>query len=115
MKVAQNIKRYRELNKLTQKQLAEMLGTKHNTVSAWENGMNSVDITVLVKMCEILNITINEVYGIEEPKKHNVTSNEMNLIRKYQSLDQNGKETVIAVLDLQYNRVCDTEFSEERR
>ena len=113
--VAQNLKYYRELNKLTQKQLAEALGVKHNTISSWESGLNSIDVSILFKICEVLNISISEVYGVKGPKsnKENVTFEEMILIRKYRRLDKSGKDTVDAVLDLQHNRVSDTEFSEE--
>lgn len=115
MTVAQNLKYYRELNELTQKQLAEALGVKHNTISSWESGLNSIDVSILFKICEVLKISISEVYGAKGSKsnKDNVTFEEMILIRKYRRLDKSGKDTVSAVLDLQHNRVSDTEFSEE--
>ena len=115
MTVAQNLKYYRELNELTQKQLAEALGVKHNTISSWESGMNSIDVSILFKICEVLKISISDAYGVKGPKgsKDSVTFEEMILIRKYRRLDKSGKDTVTAVLDLQHNRVSDTEFSEE--
>ena len=38
--VEKNILYYRKKNKITQKQLADKLGVKHNAISAWENGVN---------------------------------------------------------------------------
>lgn len=64
--VAQNIKIYRKKAGLTQKQLAELLGVKNTAVSNWENGQNSIDTEILFKFCKIFNITLNDVYGIEE-------------------------------------------------
>lgn len=73
MTVAQNIKKYRQKKGLTQKQLADeinkRLGTnlKHNTISSWENGTNSVDITLLKTICDILEIDLDTVYGVKKP------------------------------------------------
>lgn len=71
MAVSNNLKKYRLAKNLTQKQLADeinkKLGTdlKHNTISSWENGTNSIDTSMLKAICEILEIDINTIYGIE--------------------------------------------------
>lgn len=59
---------------MTQKELADEinknLGTnfKHNTISSWENGTNSIDTTILKLICDILEIDINTIYGGETKK-----------------------------------------------
>lgn len=63
--VAKNLLYYRKKNKITQKQLAEQLGVKHNSISAWENGVNSIDIDTLFQVCKIFGVTVNDMYGIE--------------------------------------------------
>lgn len=73
--VANNLKKHRQGKGLTQKQLAEeinlRLGTnlKHNTISSWENGTNSIDTTILKTVCDILEIDINTIYGVQEIDK----------------------------------------------
>ena len=75
MTVANNLKKYRQEKNLTQKQLADeinkRLGTdlKHNTISSWENGTNSIDTSMLKTICDILEIDINTVYGVENVDK----------------------------------------------
>lgn len=64
--VAKNLLFYRKKNKITQKQLAEQLGVKHNAISAWENGVNSIDIDTLFKVCKIFGVTVNDMYDMEE-------------------------------------------------
>ena len=60
---------------MTQKELADEinknLGTnfKHNTISSWESGTNSIDTTILKLICDILEIDINTIYGVSETKK----------------------------------------------
>lgn len=62
--IAKNLLYYRKKNKITQKELAEKLGVKHNAISSWENGVNSIDIDTLFRVCKIFNITVNDMYGM---------------------------------------------------
>lgn len=62
--IAKNLLYYRKKNKITQKELADMLGVKHNAISSWENGVNSIDIDTLFRVCQIFGITVNDMYGI---------------------------------------------------
>lgn len=60
--IAKNLLYYRKKNKITQKSLAEQLGVKHNAISAWENGVNSIDIDTLFRVCKIFGVTVNDMY-----------------------------------------------------
>lgn len=72
MTVANNLKTYRSKKNLTQKQLADEINLrlntnlKHNTISAWENGTNSIDTSMLKTICDILEIDINTLYGVKQ-------------------------------------------------
>jgi len=61
--ISKNLLFYRRRSGLSQKQFAEKLGVRSSTVSSWENGNNSVDIETLFKVCDILNVTIFDMYG----------------------------------------------------
>lgn len=63
--IAKNLLYYRRKNKITQKALAEQLGVKHNAISAWENGVNSIDIDTLFRVCKIFGVTVNDMYEME--------------------------------------------------
>ncbi len=63
--IARNIKLFRENKGFSQKELAEKIGVKHNAVSSWEAGINSVKIEVLMDMCDILGVSLNQMYGKE--------------------------------------------------
>ena len=60
--VSENLSYYRNKNHLTQKQLAEQIGVKHNAISAWENGINSIDIDMLYQVCQIFQIGVNDMF-----------------------------------------------------
>ena len=60
--VARNLKFYREQKGLTQRELANKIGVKHNTISSWENGPNSIDISFIMQICDILEISLDEMF-----------------------------------------------------
>lgn len=51
------LKEMRKANKLTQKQLADQIGAKHNSVSDWERGYAMPDPDTIVLICEVLNVS----------------------------------------------------------
>lgn len=57
----ENIKKYRKMAKMSQKEFAEALGVTHSSVSAWENGKNSIDLNRLGQMAQILNVPLYEI------------------------------------------------------
>lgn len=60
-KIGKNIKRIRNDRKITQKELAESLGIIEQTVSKIERGVFSPSFATLLKICEILDTTPNEL------------------------------------------------------
>jgi transcriptional regulator with XRE-family HTH domain len=56
-----NIKIYRKMRKMTQKELADALTVTHSSVSAWEIGKNSIDLERLNEICHVLGITLAEL------------------------------------------------------
>lgn len=61
----------RKKKKLTQEQLAEKLGVTNRSVSNWENGKNMPDLSLFKPLCEILDITINDLLSGEKLSKEN--------------------------------------------
>jgi transcriptional regulator with XRE-family HTH domain/DNA-directed RNA polymerase subunit RPC12/RpoP len=50
---------------LTQRQLADELGISDKTISKWETGNGFPEISLLLPLCEQLNITVNELLSAE--------------------------------------------------
>lgn len=59
--MAEFISEMRKAKNLTQKQLAQQLNITDKAVSKWERGMGYPDISVLVKLAEILGVTTTEL------------------------------------------------------
>ena len=59
----------RKRKKITQSELAEKLGVTDRSVSNWENGKNMPDLSLFKPLCNILDITINELLSGEKLSK----------------------------------------------
>lgn len=60
------IAKCRKEKKLTQAQLAEKLNITDRAVSKWETGKSMPDSSIMLELCEILGITVNELLSGEE-------------------------------------------------
>lgn len=60
------IAKCRKEKQLTQAQLAEKLNLTDRAVSKWETGKSMPDSSVMLELCEILGITVNELLSGEE-------------------------------------------------
>ena len=61
--IRKNLIKYRKEKGLSQKELAEKLNITNVSVSTWERGLNSIDISNLFNICKILEISINDLFG----------------------------------------------------
>ncbi|MCD8295409.1 MAG: helix-turn-helix domain-containing protein [Clostridia bacterium] len=59
--ISKNLVQLRDKAHLTQKQLAEMLNYSDKAVSKWERGEAIPDIRVLIQICKIYGITLDEL------------------------------------------------------
>ena len=51
----------RKEQKLTQASLAELIGVTDRAVSKWETGKSMPDSSIMLELCEILKISVNEL------------------------------------------------------
>lgn len=72
MQISQNIRAARDSAKLTQVELAEMLGVGRSTYAEWERGTEP-DINTLTKIAELTKTTLFDILGVPDPKE-SVTS-----------------------------------------
>ena len=109
--VRSNLKIYRKLKKMTQKDLAEALDVTHSSISAWELGKNSIDMDMLNKICKILDITPAEIYAgnnsyevaetNEEMKKHMEYIQERPEVKRLLLATQNSrKEDILQAIKI---------------
>ena len=65
MKIGKFIAERRKSVNLTQMQLAEKLNITDRAVSKWETGLAMPDTSIMLELCEILQITADELLNGE--------------------------------------------------
>ena len=66
LKIGKFIAECRKQKNLTQMQLAEKLSITDKAISKWERGIAMPDYSIMLELCSILSISVNELLGIEE-------------------------------------------------
>ena len=104
VKIGKFIAECRKKVNLTQMQLAEKLSITDRAVSKWETGRAMPDSSVMLKLCEILKITVNDLLSGEVVTMDNYNKElEKNLIEMVKQKEESDKrlltmEIVIGVL-----------------
>ena len=62
-KISENMKLIRLLKGLSVRQVAQRVNRSPGTISNWENGKISPDVDTVEKLCEIYDVTPNELLG----------------------------------------------------
>lgn len=65
IKIGKFIQNKRKEKNITQQELAETLNITDRAISKWENGKCMPDVGIMQELCEILNITINDLFSGE--------------------------------------------------
>ena len=93
------IAKSRKEKKLTQMQLAEKLNITDRAVSKWETGKSMPDSSIMLELCNILGITVNELLSGEEIDTENMESYQKrldeNLITLKRKDENNMKKNVM--------------------
>lgn len=71
VKIGRFIAECRKKNNLTQMQLAEKLHITDRAVSKWENGKAMPDSSITLELCDILNISVNDLFSGEKISMEN--------------------------------------------
>ena len=114
LKIGKFISKCRKDINLTQAQLAEKLNITDRAVSKWENGRSLPDASIMLDLCNILNISVNELL-IGEKIDMNEKENEeklKELLRGYLAADPVQTELVditkLGLVELTRKKICKT-------
>lgn len=61
----ERLKELRKNKGLKQQEIAELLGVKRNTYSDWENGKTEPSFENLIKLADLLEVTLDWLFGRE--------------------------------------------------
>ncbi|MDE7275858.1 MAG: helix-turn-helix domain-containing protein, partial [Lachnospiraceae bacterium] len=96
IEIGKFIAKCRKEKKLTQAQLAEKLNITDRAVSKWETGKSMPDSSIMLELCEILGITVNELLSGEEIDMESYEQKvEENLIALKRKDENNAAKNII--------------------
>ena len=82
----------RKENQLTQLQLAEKLGITDKAISKWERGITMPDTSIMLELCDILKISVNELLSGEKIEMERINQkNEQLLLEMAKELEEKNK------------------------
>ena len=92
IKIGRFIAECRRLQGLTQAQLAEKLDITDRAVSKWETGRSLPDVALMLALCEILGISVNELLNGERlTMENNQEKNDQLLLEMAKELEKKNK------------------------
>lgn len=98
-KIGLFIQQMRKENGLTQKDLAEKLHISDKTVSKWETGKGLPEVSLLVPLCSILQININELLSGEKLQNTEYARQaENHILTLLKENRENKKKNVISMM-----------------
>lgn len=95
---------------LKQSDVSKKTGIKNTTLSNYENGITEPDMDTFLSLCELYELDfvslMEEAYGIKIPGKNfHIKPSEIELLEKYNNLDDHGKEIVNFSLNKETERI----------
>ena len=92
IKIGKFIAACRKQKNLTQLQLAEQLGITDKAVSKWERGIAMPDTSIMLALCDILTVSVNELLSGEKiSMENNNQKNEQLLLDLAKELEKKNK------------------------
>ena len=101
----------RRRKKLTQSELAEKLGVTDRSVSNWENGVCLPDASLYRSLCDILHISINELFAGEflcDENYKNVADENLLMMLEHRLYDATSKELCFDEFHNTLKRISET-------
>ena len=92
LKIGKFIAECRKQKNLTQMQLAEKLGITDKAISKWERSIAMPDTSIMLELCDILGISVNELLSGEKiSMENNNQKNEQLLLDMAKELEKKNK------------------------
>lgn len=99
IKIGKFIAKERKRKKYTQRQLAEILGISDKTISKWECGNGFPEVSLLLPVCDELDISVNELLSGERLSEEGYRKKaEANMVKFIQEKEDNRKKIHLSFL-----------------
>ena len=97
--IGKRIKELRRERRMTQEQLADLVGISFQAISKWENGIALPDITLVPRLAQIFGVTTDELFAYNQKEISEEIKQCVNDARKYIENDhEKGRKILEAAL-----------------
>ena len=79
MNLAENLKKIRKDNNLSQEQLAEKLGVSRQSVSKWESNQAYPEMDKVLQICQLFNLNIDDLLNQDIKEVNNIKQSKNNI------------------------------------
>ena len=98
--VGENLRSVCRVKGIKNKDIADHVGVSESCVSNWLRGKNSFDVDNLYSICQFLNVSVDQIFGIA-PIVYGVLKPEENdILIAYRKADSGTKSSVLKLLDI---------------
>lgn len=81
--ISKHIQKYLNDNNISKLQFGKIFNVTHTTVNRWVNELCVPELELFPALCELLNVTIYEFIGVEDP--HKLTETQLEIIESYEN------------------------------
>lgn len=96
-KIGKFISSCRKDKKLTQEQLASKLNISDRAISKWERGLSLPDASIMIDLCEILGINVNELLSGEIIEKDSYNKKAEKLLVEMTNLKEEADKKMLSL------------------
>ena len=107
----ERIRRFRQIRKLSQEELAVLTGVSRNTVAGWETGHSRPDLNTVPILCSALKVSLARFFGQEKPR----SEEERHVLQLYGSLEQRDREAVFWQMEALASKRAEQRRAERER
>lgn len=100
------IRRQRKIKKMNQEELGALVRVGKNAVGAWEAGRSRPDVSSVPIICEALDLSLEEFFGLSgtgrvNPGESQLSPSEMDsLVRRYSALNGYNRRIILREMDV---------------
>lgn len=93
-----NLNKYINASKYSKKELAELLDISAPNITRWTKGDNFPTVNLLPKLCELLEISLDQLFGVTGSVY--INESDALVLAKYKELSDEQRVLINAALDI---------------
>lgn len=102
--MVKNLRKFRIEKKLSQQQLADIIGTTQQSINKYENHGTEPDIETLMKLADYFGVSVDHLIGHSGPDsksphtEFNLTKEDITLIENFRKLSRAEQESIQLII-----------------